>query len=101
MAQLHIEVRPHWLNGWFLRAFAHPVVDIDDHESVPAWGRAQTFAVESGHHHVQTSVRYKGMRTARCGQGGVDVDAAAGAHVHIAARNGWSNQSPFIPTVLD
>lgn len=98
--QLVIEFKPNAVNGWFLRAAARPYVDVNGEAHECRWSGSTTLAVSPGEITVATYVVYRGTR-ARLGTGAATVQLSPGSQVHIVAKNGVMNQTPFRPQVID
>jgi hypothetical protein len=91
---LAVSVRPHWINGWFLRLLARPFVVVDGRERQSSWGEAELVTVPAGEHDVAVFLRYKGTRN-QLGMGQLRVQVRPGDVVRVSARNGWLNSTPF------
>lgn len=95
-----VTVSPHWVNASILLPLARPFVRIDETEHEAEWKHEIAVRVDAGEHLVETFLRYKGFG-ARLGTGRVTVTVHQGRDVSIAARNGWANHMPLVPTVVD
>lgn len=86
--------RTHWLNGWFLRMFARPVVRVGGVEHTAAWGHPLRTNVAAGTHDVGVGARYRGSASP-LGVSKLTIEVAAGDSVELSARNGLFNHQPF------
>lgn len=91
-AAITVTVIPHWVNGWFLRAFARPVVQIDGADHVARWRKPVTVTVPPGPHGVRAFFRYRGRRSA-LGMAQREVDTASGEAWRFVAAHGAANGS--------
>jgi hypothetical protein len=82
------------VNGWFIREFARAFVSVGGVEHEVVWRRETVIAATPGATNVAVYFRYRGSRTA-LGTGTCRVDVASGETVHLVARNGVLNQTPF------
>lgn len=57
-AQIELKVTGHWLNYWFLRAFANPVALVDGVPHDLQWGEFETLRVRAGSVELGVGVRY-------------------------------------------
>lgn len=87
--------RTHWVNGWFVRLFARPVVRLDgiDHEA--RWGRPLQVEATVGSHEVGVGARYRGTASI-LGVAGSHIEVPEGQHIAVEARNGFFNHQPFV-----
>lgn len=91
---ISIEVRPHWVSGWFLRWAAKPFVRVDGEERPVTWRRPWSVAVDEGDHEVAAGIRYTtGSRLLGTQPREVRVDA--GQTLALVAQNGSTNGSRF------
>ncbi len=89
-----VTVRPHPVNGWFLRTIARPVVVIDGAEYHARWSRRRTVPVRPGEHTLAVGVRYRGtpwLLGSRPSPRRVDI--VADETQGFTARNGPLNQA--------
>ncbi|WP_446664165.1 hypothetical protein [Flexivirga sp. B27] len=91
-ATITVTLRPHWINGWFLRATARPVVQVDDTDHVARWGKPLQLTVHPDHHRIRAFFRYRGTKS-RLGTTERGVDIAAGDTWSFVARGGFTNSS--------
>ncbi|AHH21618.1 hypothetical protein NONO_c68510 [Nocardia nova SH22a] len=93
-------VRGHWVNAWFLRLAARPVLLVDGHEHPARWDRATTLPVEAGTHTLAAGIRYRGTPWLL---GVLDHEIQVGDDrtVHVTARNGALNSEPFHLTAVE
>nr|WP_297429520.1 hypothetical protein [uncultured Actinotalea sp.] len=98
MSRASVRVRAHWVNGWFLRLFARPVVVVDGVEVPARWGQATELELPDRPSRIGAGVRYRGTR-ALLGCEPEEVaplptaDGVAPRTVEL--RNGPWNHSPF------
>lgn len=91
-----VTVRGHPVNGWFLRAFARPVIMIDGAEHDAHWSRPRTIPVSAGEHTVAVGVRYRGTPWLLGAESSaLQVGIAAEETRGFVARNGPLNHQPF------
>lgn len=93
-AAITVTPKTHWLNGWFLRAFARPYVVIDDAEHKARWGQAHRIEVAPGRRTVGVGVRYL-RASALLGTEAIGVNLQPSEHVRLTAQNGPLNHQPF------
>jgi len=90
--------RAHWMNAWFLRLLARPIVRFDGEEQEAAWGRPCRIETVPGSHRVAVGARYRG--TARVlGIAELPLEVAPGQSVVAEARNGVFNHQPFVVVI--
>lgn len=98
MAPAHIQVKTHWLNGWFIGLFARPFVVVDHIEYETAWGSSLRVTIPSGTVCIGAGIRYT-RRGQLLGwapqQRTVTPTHQASAQLQIIFRNGPWNHSPF------
>lgn len=87
--------RTHWVNGWFLRLFARPVVRFDGVDHDARWGRPLQVKAAVGSHEVGVGARYRGWASV-LGVAELRIEVAAEKHVAVEARNGFFNHQPFV-----
>lgn len=87
-----VTIAPHWINGWFLRATARPVVQVDGDEHVIHWRRPITLPVAAGHHRIRAFFRYRGFRSA-LGSCRREIEVEAGDSWTFVAEHGLTNGS--------
>lgn len=91
-------VRAHWMNRWFLSAFARPEVVVDGISHVASWGVPLKVSIAAGRHRVAAGARYLGTSWL-LGTVSTDIDVPPGETVRVVAINGWRNGHPFRITV--
>ena len=84
----------HWINSWFVRAVALPILTVDGTEHPLAWRQPIRIAVAPGEHRVAVGIRYRGF-AAVLGQEPITVQVAADMTARLAAKNGPLNSDPF------
>jgi hypothetical protein len=89
-----VTAAPHWFNGWFLRLFAVPVIQLDDTEHTARWHAPATFDVAPGPHVISAGARYRGFHGA-LGTEPTRLDVRPEDRLHLTARNGLLNHQPF------
>lgn len=89
--------RAHWVNGWFLRLFARPVVRLDGIDHVARWARPLEIEVAAGSHEVGVGARYRGTVSV-LGVAESRIEVTEGQRVAVQARNGFFNHRPFTVT---
>lgn len=94
---LVVTPRTHWINGWFLRLFAKPVVRVDGVDHAARWSRQLRVDVSEGTHSVGVGARYRGT-SAVLGIEESRIKVADGQCVDLEARNGLFNHQPFTVT---
>jgi len=92
-------VDAHWVNGWFLRGLADPILTVDGTGHTVPWGQSFRVVVEPGDHRVAVGVRYGGFARI-LGQDEVTVQVADGETVQLRAKNGPFNGDPFRITAV-
>ena len=92
-------MRPHWVNGWFLRLTSRPVIRVDGERRVTRWGRRESVDVAPGEHRVAASFRYR-HTAGELGTANHAVLVAPGEQCHLVARAGCTNGSGlrFVPS---
>ncbi|MEV0985282.1 hypothetical protein AB0I45_13145 [Brevibacterium sp. NPDC049920] len=91
--------RTHWINGWFLRIFARPVVIVDDVEHRAGWDRALRVDVAAGRHRVAVGACYRGTSSiVGAEESSLEVDH--GQVIAVEAKNGVFNHHPFTVAVV-
>jgi len=93
MREVHVALRPHWLNGWFLVLFTSPRIVVGSTEHRARWGRAVTIPVAAGQR-VGAGIRYFG-RGRLLGVEDVELDDTVPAGSTLLFRNGPWNHDPF------
>ena len=96
-SSLTVTPRTHWMNGWFLRMFARPVVRVDGADHAAQWSRPLTRAVAPGVHRVGAGARYRGFSSV-LGVEEASVEVREGEQRLFEARNGFFNHEPFTVT---
>lgn len=96
---LTIVPRTHWVNGWFLRLCAVPIIRVDGTEHRGRWGRGIVVTVDVGGHDVSVGARYLGTRSV-LGAEVARIEVGAGEDVTVEARNGFLNHQPFVVSVV-
>lgn len=91
--------RTHWVNGWFLRLCAVPIIRVDGTERRGRWGRGTAVEVGPGGHGVAVGARYRGTRSV-LGAEIARIEVGAGENVTVEARNGFLNHQPFVVSVV-
>lgn len=89
--------RTHWINGWFLRLFARPVIRFDGVDHTARWGQPYRVDAGAGAHRIAVGARYRGG-TGALGLVESRVEIGAGQRLILEARNGFFNHQPFIVT---
>lgn len=92
--------RTHWLNGWFLRLFARPIVRFDGVDHVALWAQPLQIEAAAGSHEVAVGARYRGTASV-LGIAESRVEVAEGQQVAVEARNGFFNHQPFTVTASE
>ncbi|MGP9683883.1 hypothetical protein [Brachybacterium sp. AOP3-A1-3] len=95
---LAVVPQTHWVNGWFLRIFARPVVLVDGTEHSGRWGQPTEVHVEPGLHTVAVGARYRGT-SGTLGLDEAEVDVDSGRRLLVTATNGFFNHQPFTVAV--
>lgn len=90
-------MRPHWVNGTWLKRLTDPFAEVDGHVHHCSWDSPTRIEVVSGHHTVRTFIRYRRYLPGESGSGTLDIDVVEGEDVELVSSNGATNQSPFIP----
>lgn len=95
MNHVRVNVKTHWMNGWFIRMFASPVLCVNG-KQIPASFRAPTVvSVEQPVVRIGAGIRYfsrgpvLGCEPELC-----RVDDSSGG-VNLVFKNGVWNHSPF------
>lgn len=91
--------RTHWVNGWFLRLCAVPIIAVDGTEHRGRWGRGTAVTVDVGAHDVSVGARYLSTRSV-LGAEVTRIEVGAGEDVTVEARNGFLNHQPFVVSVV-
>lgn len=97
-AQIELKVTGHWLNYWFLRAFANPVALVDGVPHDLQWGEFETLRVRAGSVELGVGVRY-GKRDLIGGLAPLEpaqLDFSPGHVRRFVSQNGFFNHSPFL-----
>ncbi|MDK7138180.1 hypothetical protein QP414_02520 [Corynebacterium simulans] len=89
--------RTHWINGWFLRLFARPVVRFDGVDHAAVWAQPLSIETAAGAHEVAVGARYRGTASV-LGVAETRIEVADGQQVVLEARNGFFNHQPFTVT---
>lgn len=92
-----VEFTPSWVNGWFVRAFARPVVSIDGRAAPGRWSAPVERAVDDGTHLIGAGIRYIGTPWI-LGMRPRSFTTDARAPLRLMARNGPLNSDPFLLT---
>lgn len=87
--------RAHWVNAWFLRPFARPVVRMDGNDHEARWGRPLRFEVAAGPHEIGVGARYR-RSISVLGVAGTRIEIPPEQNVMVEARNGVLNHQPFV-----
>lgn len=99
-----VRVRPHWINGWFLRLFGRAYLVVNDAELLVRWGHRTTVDLPDGPVEIGAGVRYLGRgpllgyepETLFTEATGPTTDAGDGGPPReIELRNGFFNHEPF------
>jgi hypothetical protein len=88
---IEVELRPHWLNGWFLRTFARAYLRLDGVERPVEWDRPAVVAVPAGSHRADVCVRY-----GRWSASGAGPERAITVAVDERSRWVARNGAPFV-----
>jgi hypothetical protein len=91
---LELTARGHWVNAWFLYAFAQPVLVIDGAEHRTHWRRPARIPIHAGKHTIAVGCRYRGtpwLLGVRERSYVVPEDST----LRLAAKNGPLNSEPF------
>ncbi|NKY94490.1 hypothetical protein HGA00_14065 [Gordonia sputi] len=91
---IEVTVDAHWINSWFVRAVALPVLTVDGAAHTLAWRQPFRIAAEPGEHRVAVGIRYRGF-AAVLGQEPITVQVTADTTARLAAKNGPLNSDPF------
>lgn len=90
-----LEFRLNPVNGWFIRAFANPVVKIDGGPVPASWKNRGVYSLALGRHVIAASLMYRGT-TILLGTGELDFELTQeNQECSVIARNGLMNQTPF------
>lgn len=97
MHRVRVVVRPHWMNGWFMRLFATPYVVVDGQERAVRFNREAEFSTEKPVAAVAAGIRYA-RRGALLGdvEERVELRGGPGEVTRIEFRNGVFNHDPFV-----
>ncbi len=90
-----VEFTPSWVNGWFVRVFARPVVSIDGAAAAGRWSTPVERAVDDGTHRVGAGIRYVGTPWI-LGMRPRSFTTDPRAPLRLIARNGPLNSDPFL-----
>lgn len=98
-----LKVEANWINYWFLRIFAKPVVVIDDVPHFIEWGKFNTVTIQPGDVRVGVGVSYSGKNFLG------SLNPMEEAHLvfrdgqirKFIAQNGITNHSPFLLYEVD
>lgn len=82
------------VNGWFIRGLAVPFVSVDGRETQATWSEGAKLDVDPGDHDIAGYFRYRGFRS-HLGEGHCSVSVGQDDDIHVVARNGVMNQTPF------
>lgn len=99
-AAITVTIAPHWVNGWFLRAFARPVVQIDGDDHIARWRKPVTVSVPPGQHGIRAFFRYRGTKS-DLGAAQRELNADSGDAWHFVAKHGLTNGSGLSFTQVD
>lgn len=94
-ASIVVTPRTHWINGWFLRPFARPIVRLNGSDHEAQWGRPLHVGVTTGVHRVAVGARYRGSSTV-LGLDEVEVQVLEDEQLELVAVNGALNHQPFV-----
>jgi hypothetical protein len=72
---------------------------VDGQEYAMRWGQELTLPLPAGDHVVETFIRYKGTGW-NLGTGQLALTATPDDDLHVHARNGSSNGTPFKPVLV-
>ena len=89
-----VRFRLSWVNGWFIRLFARPYISVNGAQLPASWSAETLARVECSDVRVDAFFRYRGS-TSALGTGSYRLNGANDATVHLVARNGVMNQTPF------
>jgi hypothetical protein len=95
-----ISVRPHWINGWFLRLFSTPVLLAGSTEYLLSWSSPTDIEIDEGRNaRIGVGVRYFG-REKILGVSMTELPrtsaAQNGGPMELTFRNGLWNHEPFV-----
>ena len=94
-----IELKPHWINGWFLRLFAKPALVVDSREYPLSWTASTKVEIDDASPAtIGVGIRY--FRDGRLlGVHKTELPRDPGPHhgpVVLTFRNGIWNHDPFV-----
>lgn len=92
---VEISIKPHWVNGWFLKLLSRPCVIVGGLESAMSWKSSLILNLEVGEHQIAVGVRYRFTRPL-LGQVPTVVRVDPGRRLALQARNGALNSDPFM-----
>jgi hypothetical protein len=96
---LRIELKPHWINGWFLRLFAKPALIVGTREYPLSWVTSTEVEIDDDcGATVGVGIRYLrrgrllGLRMTELPRGSEPHSESVG----LTFRNGMLNHDPFV-----
>lgn len=94
-----IELKPHWVNGWFLRLFAKPALVVGSREYPLSWTASTEVEVDDASR-IMIGVGIRYFRGGRLlGVHGTELPrepAPQNGPVDLTFRNGLWNHGPFV-----
>jgi hypothetical protein len=96
LVQLTVTVRPSLPAAWFHHLLTRPVIELDGTEHPARWGANALAVAADQPHRLCVFFRYRGQRSARLGEGRVELPTAApGTLAAVRAQLGVRNSSTF------
>lgn len=94
-----IELKPHWINGWFLRLFAKPALAVGAKEYPLSWTAPTEVEIDGAPGvTIGVGIRYfRGGRLLGVRMTDLPVGSAdSSGPVDLTFRNGMRNHDPFV-----
>lgn len=96
---LRVEVKPHWINGWFLKVFSTPFLVVGSTEYRLTWSAPTEVEVDEGQDlKIGVGVRYL-RRGTLLGVSMTELprdSAPRNGPIALTFRNGMWNHEPFV-----
>lgn len=95
MNRILVYVKTHWVNGWFIRMFASPVVCVNDRQLPASFSEPTVVSVEDHALRIGAGIRYFSRGPVLgCEPELFRVDESLN-EVSVVLKNGFWNHSPF------
>nr|BFF07223.1 hypothetical protein GCM10023233_21920 [Brevibacterium otitidis] len=95
MNRIRVYVKTHWMNGWFIRMFASPVVCVNDRQFPASFTEPTVVSVDVHALRIGAGIRYFSRGPVLgCEPELFRVDESFN-EVNVVLKNGFWNHSPF------